>query len=135
MRDSARFSRDRRIRKRSDFLRVQSSGARVTTDHFVLLVAAGPDPSGPARLGLVVTRKIGGAVARNRIKRVCREAFRTWPDLLPPGTDLVVIARAPAKDVSLQLVRSEWGRVAHTLRRRAEGARAAAEKARLANRP
>src|SRR5262245_11459574 len=113
---SARFSRDRRIRRRADFVRVQSEGARVTTEHFVLLVAAGPDPSAPSRLGLVVTRRIGGAVARNRIKRVCRETFRMWPDLLPPGIDLVVIARAPSQDIGLELVRNEWGRAVASLR-------------------
>jgi len=104
----------------------------VTTPHFVLLVAARPDVSGPNRLGLVVTRKIGGAVVRNRIKRVCREAFRTWPDLLPGGVDLVVIARARPRDLSLATVRAEWARASAALRKRAE---TALEKARLANPP
>ena len=71
------------------------------------------------RLGLVVARKVGGAVRRNRIKRLCRECFRTWPDLLPSGVDLIVIARPGAHELSLAQVREEWLAVARLLRKRA----------------
>jgi ribonuclease P protein component len=73
----------------------------------------------PPRLGLVVGRKVGNAVQRNRIKRVCRECFRLWPDLLPPGVDLVVIARPGAQELDLASVRSEWSDVQRHLRKRA----------------
>jgi ribonuclease P protein component len=97
----------------------------------VLLVAARPAQSaGPAsvtvperaRIGIVVTRKVGNAVARNRIKRVCRECFRQWPDLLPDGVDLVVIARQGADRLGLSEARAEWAGAARQLRRRAEEA-------------
>jgi ribonuclease P protein component len=104
---TAAFGRDRRIRKRTDFLRVQSQGQRASTPHFVLLVAAGAAES-PSRLGIVVTKKIGNAVARNRVKRVCRECFRLWPDFVPGGIDLVVIAKEGAPELGLAEVRSEW---------------------------
>lgn len=112
------FGRDRRIRKRADFLRVQSTGQRASTPHFVLLVAA-QDPliasPPPSRLGVVVTKKVGNAVARNRVKRVCRECFRTWPqngtELVPDGIDLVVIAKEGAPELGLAAVRDEWERV------------------------
>lgn len=116
-----RYGKDRRLRRRADFLRVQSEGSRVTSEHFVFLVAPGA-AAAPARLGLVVSRKAGPAVRRNRIKRLCREAFRTWPEFLPDGTDLVVIAKAGADALSLESVRREWGRVATVLRKRAESA-------------
>ena len=90
----------------------------MTTPHFVLLVAPGDPPGAPSRLGLVVTRKIGGAVVRNRIKRVCRACFRTWPEpgLVPArGVDLVVVARSGAGDLGLAEVRAEWSRVAKKL--------------------
>jgi ribonuclease P protein component len=45
------------------------------------------------RLGLSVSRKVGSAVVRNRVKRLLREAFRTSASALPPGLDLVVVAR------------------------------------------
>ena len=51
-----------------------------------------PPPAGP-RLGLSVSRKVGGAVERNRIKRVLREGFWAEAERLPPGADYVVVAR------------------------------------------
>jgi ribonuclease P protein component len=121
------FSRDRRLRKRPDFVRVQAASHRVSTRHYVLLVAAQPASAerpkpARARLGIVVTRKVGNAVARNRIKRVCRECFRMWPDLLPDGVDLVVIARQGADLLGLSDARAEWAGAARQLRRRAEEA-------------
>jgi ribonuclease P protein component len=122
---SARFAfgRERRLRKRADFLRVQSGGLRVTSSHFTFLVAARPeDASAPSRLGVVASRKLGGAVRRNRVKRLCRECFRLWPDLLPEGVDLVVIARAGAETLALREVCAEWSAVERSLRRCAEKA-------------
>jgi ribonuclease P protein component len=99
---------------------VQAVGERASSAHFVLLVAAAPasQRQGPSRLGIVVTRKIGNAVQRNRIKRVCREAFRTWPDLVPDGIDLVVIARQGADELGLSGVRKEWERARPSLLKR-----------------
>ena len=116
------FGRERRLRKRREFLRVQDGARRVTSAHLVFLVAAREPPTGAARLGLVVTRKIGVAVVRNRIKRVCRECFRLWPRLLPDGVDLVVIARSGAESLGLEGMRTEWSGVSGLLRRRAEEA-------------
>ena len=113
------FGRERRIRKRADFLRVQKDGAAVRTPHFVLLVARRAD-DGPARLGIVTTRKIGVAVVRNRIKRLCRESFRLTPEMLPKNIDLVVIAKEGAGTLKLQDVRDEWARAGAKLRSQCE---------------
>lgn len=97
----------------------QRSGRRVGTPHFTMLVAAQPPPPRPARLGIVVARRVGTAVRRNRVKRLCRECFRAWPQLLPDGVDLVVIAREGAPELDLGQVHAEWRAVAALLKKRA----------------
>lgn len=113
------FGPDRRLRRHAEFVRAQRSGRRVGTPHFTLLVAAQPRPSGVSRLGVVVARRVGGAVRRNRVKRLCRECFRLWPELLPAGVDLVVIARDGADKLGLAEVRAEWVAVELRIKQRA----------------
>ena len=66
----------------------------------------------------MVTKKVGNSPQRSRIKRVCREAFRTWPELVPDGIDLVVIARSGAAELGLEEVRAEWSRARPALLKR-----------------
>jgi ribonuclease P protein component len=84
-----------------------------------MLVAAQSPPPRPSRLGMVVARRVGTAVRRNRVKRLCRECFRAWPGLLPDGVDLIVIAREGAPELGLADVRTEWRAVASLLKKRA----------------
>ena len=111
----------------------------MTTPHFTLLVAARPlsgratgravDPSAAARLGMVVTKKVGSSPERNRIRRVCRECFRTWPAMLPAGIDFIVIPKSSAVALGVAEVRAEWGRVKGVLDKRcAEALARGAEK-------
>ena len=113
-----RFPKTKRLRRRADFVRVQGSSARVTTPHFVFLLDAGL-PSAPARIGIVTSKKLGGAVVRNRVKRLCREAFRAHADWFPAGLDLVVIARPRAHELGLADVVAEWSRVRSSIAKRA----------------
>ena len=121
-----RFGPDRRLRRHSEFARAQRAGRRVGTTHFTLLVAAQPPPPRAARLGVVVGRRVGTAVRRNRVKRLCRECFRNWPDLLPRGVDLVVIAHPGAQKLVLADVQAEWQTVEILLKKRAAEALARA---------
>jgi ribonuclease P protein component len=65
----------------------------------VLYVFPRPD-GGSTRLGLSVSRKVGGAVDRNRVKRLLREAFSVESERLPNGTDAVIVARPSAKGLA-----------------------------------
>jgi ribonuclease P protein component len=110
------FPRSRRIRKRGDFVRIQSGGARVNTRHFLLLLARRAD-DGPSRLGVVASRKVGGSVERNRAKRLVREAFRQAPALIPARFDVVIIVRPGAHELELRHVQSELHGVASLITR------------------
>ncbi|MFH1035169.1 MAG: ribonuclease P protein component [Pseudomonadota bacterium] len=68
-----------------------SRARRVSTQHFLFLWQ--PNGLALSRLGITVTRKTAPAVGRNRVKRLLREAFRRSGPGLPPGLDLVVVAR------------------------------------------
>ncbi|MDA1093933.1 MAG: ribonuclease P protein component [Acidobacteria bacterium] len=78
-----------RIRRRRDFLRVQRGGVRVG-GRYMTLVAL-PNTLVKSRLGIVAPRRLGGAVWRNRSKRVIRELFRH--EKPAGGLDLVVLPR------------------------------------------
>jgi ribonuclease P protein component len=95
--------RGARLRKRPEFLEVQARGRRVHTPHFILLVHPGERQA----LGVTVTRKIAGAVGRNRVKRLWREVFRLNRELFPPRCALVAVARAGAADLDYAAVAAE----------------------------
>jgi ribonuclease P protein component len=76
---------------RADFLRATRRGRRVATEHFLLFVFDRED-AGETRLGITVTRKVGNAVRRNRIKRLVREWFRSQTAEVG-SCDLIVIAK------------------------------------------
>jgi len=86
----------------------------------MLVAKSSASVDAPSRLGVVAAKKTGGAVVRNRIKRLCRECFRLDPKWLPPGVDLVVIAKPGAGDLKLADVQAEWSRARPKLRAQCE---------------
>jgi ribonuclease P protein component len=114
------------VRKRAEFERIQRGGERVQTARFVLILSRNPADTAPARLGITASRKIGGAVVRNRAKRLVRAAFRETSDLFAPGIDLVVIVRRSLAGSLLADVVAEWRGARTALERRVAGLLAAA---------
>jgi len=93
-----------RLSRSGEFDRVYRQGRSVANRWLVLYVfsrAERPDHDGP-RLGLSVSRKVGGAVERNRVKRLLRVAFAAAVEQLPADHDFVVVARVPAAELSEQ---------------------------------
>ncbi len=88
-------ARRARITRSGDFDAVYRRGRSASGRHLVVYAFPRPDrdPADPPRLGLSVSRKVGGAVARNRVKRVLRERFAEIAPSLPGGLDVVVVAR------------------------------------------
>jgi ribonuclease P protein component len=94
-----RFPKAARLRRRREFLQVQQRGRRLYAGEVLVLAldAGGTRP----RIGITVSSKVANAVARNRVKRWVREAFRAvGPDL--PAVDLVVVARKGAPQMGLE---------------------------------
>jgi ribonuclease P protein component len=98
-------SRRRRLSRSAEFERVYRQG-RSKGNRFLVLYAfpredeSRADPSAGPRLGLSVSKRIGGAVDRNRVKRVLREAFWAEAERLPDTSDYVVVARPDARELA-----------------------------------
>ncbi|HEX3316570.1 MAG TPA: ribonuclease P protein component [Solirubrobacteraceae bacterium] len=96
MSEAARRSRRGRLSRAAEFERVYRQG-RSQGNRFVVLYSFPRGGGDPPRLGVSVSRKVGGAVDRNRVKRLLREAFWSVAGELPPGHDYVVVARPEAR--------------------------------------
>ena len=79
--------------RRRDFEAIYREGDKLIDRRIVLFVRREDAPDAPTRIGLSVGRRVGNAVARNRVKRVLREAFRHALPHWPAGLALVVVAR------------------------------------------
>jgi ribonuclease P protein component len=96
---SQSFRRADHVRSPRDYAQSRALGKRASSRYFVVEIS----PGGAApRLGLVVSRKVGSAVARNRVKRTVREWFRRHRGQMGPAADIVVIARPGAAMLGTQ---------------------------------
>jgi ribonuclease P protein component len=107
------LGRSKRLRKRSGFLAVQQHGQRVAGRNLVLYAMLPTDgiSARAARLGITVSKKVGNAVVRNRVKRWLRESYRTLAEPPTRGSDLVVIAKPSAASASFRATADELRRL------------------------
>ncbi len=100
-----------RLSRSSEFQRIYRQGSSTASRHLVLHYfqrLPGTIESGP-RLGLSVSKKIGGAVLRNRVKRLLREAFSSVETFVAQDYDYVLIARPPLADLVERQEKGEKG--------------------------
>jgi ribonuclease P protein component len=107
------LSRVERVRRRADYQRVYERGTKSQSKLLTLFTLSNNLPFG--RLGIAATRKLGGAVVRNKAKRLIREVFRR--NKLAPGFDVVVIPKREMMDATLTAIETEFRHnLARTLR-------------------
>jgi ribonuclease P protein component len=97
------FKKTDRILKRRDFAELSKTGRRIQNEHFIAYVSPGRFDC--SRLGVTVTKKVGPAVKRNRIKRLVREFFRLNRHWLSGKWDINVIAKVGAEGLSAERAR------------------------------
>ncbi len=94
------MDRPSRLRRNEDFQRVRREGRSYSSPWLVLVVA--PNGLDRSRFGFAVGKRIGKAVARNRVKRRLREAVRLRQSQVAEGWDVLLIVRDPMTDVTFQ---------------------------------
>jgi ribonuclease P protein component len=102
-RPPARRPKRGRLSRSAEFERVYRQGRSVGNRFLVLYSfprSSAGEPADGTRLGVSVSRKVGGAVERNKVKRLLREAFGTLADRLPDDQDVVVVARPEVRELA-----------------------------------
>lgn len=121
---AARRSKRGRLSRSAEFDRVFRQG-RSHANRVLVLYSFPRSGEGELRLGLSVSRRVGGAVERNHVKRLLREAFEQELARLPEGHDVVIVARTEAKAVAeregLEGIRTALVELMDQLRARVEG--------------
>lgn len=89
-----------RILKRREFFALSETGQRIQNELFIAVYA--PNQLGRSRIGITVTKKVGPAVTRNRIKRLVREYFRLNRHHIVGNWDINIIAKKQVADITTQ---------------------------------
>jgi ribonuclease P protein component len=98
------MQRQHRLRKKRDFSKVFRVGKSIANRQFVLYFCQ--NDSDTIRLGISVSKKVGNAVTRNRVKRLVKEVVRAWIPYIRSNFDLVLIARNPTAEMDFSQIKS-----------------------------
>jgi len=98
------FRPSQRIRRHADFQNVYTHGTRIPGRYYTLFTR--PNGLAVGRLGIAATKRLGGAVVRNRAKRLIREVFRR--NDIAPGFDIVVVPRRELLTTSVATLETEY---------------------------
>ena len=109
------FTKADRLRKRPEFIRLSKTGRRLQNAHFIILFAPGRHQR--SRLGVTVTKRVGNAVTRNRIKRLFREFFRLREEDDKNKLDINIIAKKEAAGLTSAETFAELERVFNKIER------------------
>jgi ribonuclease P protein component len=111
-----------RIKKNEDFQVVFKKGKSFANRQFVIYIFDKPDQK-QFRIGLSVSKKLGNAVLRNRVKRYIREVVKELKENISPNKDYIIIARKPAADMDFHQINASLQhvmKIAKVLRKKSE---------------
>lgn len=111
---TGRFPRRSRLRRRSEFLAVRNEGSTLQGRYLRITVLRFSDPDA-RRIGIITSRRVGGAVQRNQVRRRVRELFRASQAGLIHGLWIVVVAKHGSAETAFSELREEWLRLVRRL--------------------
>jgi ribonuclease P protein component len=115
--EDQRLPKTRRLLGRGQFLALRKGAGHKHTENFIFLWR--PNGLAFSRLGLTVTKRVAGAVGRNRVRRLLREAFRlSGKAILPLGMDLVVVAKNGAETLGYAQAEAQMALACREIARR-----------------
>ena len=105
--DRRTFPKSARLRDGRDFARVREGG-KVAQGRLLRVALFCPSSEGEPKAGVITSKRVGGAVVRNKVRRRLRELIRLTRQDFPPGSLIVVIAKSSAAGAAFEDLRAEW---------------------------